>query len=201
MVALGFGSHVNVWKGVFKAKQKSPYMAHKMPGSVIRSAKFVPYEDILGIGTSRGYSSIAIPGSGEANFDSFAANPFETHKQARERTVQQLLEKLPAELISLDTDLVGKIDAAPMAVQLEESKTEAKAKRLEQQAKKKTKTKARGRNSSTKRWRRKRGNVMDERTQERRQKIAKLHKQRKLEREEVKRRAQGLAKDPLNRFK
>ena len=46
----------------------------------IRSAQFIPFEDVLGLAHEEGYSSIVIPGSGEANFDAFEANPFETTK-------------------------------------------------------------------------------------------------------------------------
>lgn len=60
----------------------------------VSSLKFVPFEDVLGIGHAQGYSSIVIPGSGEANFDAFEANLFETKKMRQEGEVQQLLEKL-----------------------------------------------------------------------------------------------------------
>ncbi len=35
-----------------------------------------------------------MPGSGEANFDSFEANPFSTKKQASEDLVHKLIEKV-----------------------------------------------------------------------------------------------------------
>ena len=44
----------------------------------IRSVRFIPFEDVLGLTHDLGYSSIVIPGSGEPNFDAFEANPFET---------------------------------------------------------------------------------------------------------------------------
>ena len=48
----------------------------------------------MGIGHSKGVSSIIVPGSGEPNFDSFEANPYQTNKQLREATVHSLLEKV-----------------------------------------------------------------------------------------------------------
>jgi hypothetical protein len=44
--------------------------------------RFIPYEDVLGIGHDLGYSSIVVPGAGEATFDAFEANPFATSKVA-----------------------------------------------------------------------------------------------------------------------
>jgi U3 small nucleolar RNA-associated protein 7 len=42
--------------------------------------RFIPYEDVLGIGHDLGYSSIVVPGAGEATFDAFEANPFATSR-------------------------------------------------------------------------------------------------------------------------
>jgi U3 small nucleolar RNA-associated protein 7 len=56
-----------------------PYMKYKAP-SVVSNVKFLPYEDVLAIGHATGYSSIVVPGAGEANFDAFEANPFESKK-------------------------------------------------------------------------------------------------------------------------
>ena len=69
-------------------------MNYKAKGTV-NNCKYIPFEDLLGLGTSYGYSSIAIPGSGVPFYDTFESNPFETKKQKRESLVHKLLEKLP----------------------------------------------------------------------------------------------------------
>jgi len=66
-----------VWKNTGLEKQKAPYMKHKVSGGPVSALGFLPFEDVLGIGHESGYSSIVIPGAGEANFDAFEANPFE----------------------------------------------------------------------------------------------------------------------------
>ena len=54
-------------------------MKHRLPKKSwgAHDIKFIPYEDVLGIGHDMGYSSILVPGAGIANFDTFEANPFE----------------------------------------------------------------------------------------------------------------------------
>ena len=69
-------------------------MSHLQPSCSIKTVKFCPFEDILGLGHDKGFSSIVIPGSGEPNFDSLEANPYETVKQRREKEVHDLLEKV-----------------------------------------------------------------------------------------------------------
>ncbi|KAH0943927.1 hypothetical protein HID58_003564 [Brassica napus] len=86
----------------------SRYMSHSMvKGYQVEKVMFRPYEDVLGIGHSMGWSSVLIPGSGEPNFDSWVANPFETSKQRREKEVHLLLDKLPPETIMLDPSKIG----------------------------------------------------------------------------------------------
>ena len=84
-------------------------MKHKLPKKSwgIHSAKFVPYEDVLGIAHDTGYSSILVPGSGIANFDTYEANPYEEGGQRRERLVKGLLEKLDPSTISLQVQAIG----------------------------------------------------------------------------------------------
>ncbi len=52
---------------------------------------FVPFEDIVGMGTNKGFSSIIVPGSGVPFYDTFENNPFESKKQKREALVHKLL--------------------------------------------------------------------------------------------------------------
>jgi U3 small nucleolar RNA-associated protein 7 len=100
-----------------------PYMKHK-EASQIRSLKFIPFEDCLGLATETGYSSIVIPGSGESNFDAFEANPFETSKQRKEGLVKNLLEKLHPDSISLRVATIGKVDDASAEVKAKEKREE-----------------------------------------------------------------------------
>lgn len=104
-------------------------MKHKLPKHDwgLHSAQFVPFEDVLGICHDMGYSSIVVPGSGLANFDSYEANPFETSKQRREKMVHGLLEKLDPNSISLKVDTIGQIDnAAPEVIEKEKKEEEAR---------------------------------------------------------------------------
>ena len=104
MLAVGHGSHVQVWQGALTAKQKSPLMNHQIPGCSVEQCRFSPFEDVLGIGHTGGFSSILVPGSGEPNFDAMEANVYETKSQRRETEVKRLLEKVPSELISLNPE-------------------------------------------------------------------------------------------------
>lgn len=99
-----------------------PYMKYKAP-SVVSNVKFLPYEDVLAIGHATGYSSIVVPGAGEANFDAFEANPFESKKGVQESLVHGLLEKLQPDSISIAAPYsVGTIDTASPEIKLAEKR-------------------------------------------------------------------------------
>lgn len=110
LLAAATGSFVQVFGDVSDSECYSRYMSHSMvKGYQIGRVSFRPYEDVLGIGHSMGWSSILIPGSGEPNFDTWVANPFETSKQRREKEIRSLLDKLPPETIMLDPTKIGTV--------------------------------------------------------------------------------------------
>ena len=55
----------------------------------------------MGIVHDNGYASILVPGAGQANFDAFEANPFESLTQRKEKLVHGLMEKLDPATISV----------------------------------------------------------------------------------------------------
>ncbi|KAL4714009.1 hypothetical protein ACJJTC_008363 [Scirpophaga incertulas] len=121
MLAVGLNNVVEVYENCCMQTAQRPYMRHKMAKS-ITNFKFCPYEDVLGIGTNKGFSSVIIPGSGEANFDALESNPFQTKKQRREAEVKALLEKIPAELITLNPFEITQVDVPSMKEQIEAKK-------------------------------------------------------------------------------
>lgn len=123
LLATSNGCHIQLWKDFVLESTNEPYMLHKLPmGGHVRHLQFCPFEDVLGIGHDKGFSSIIIPGAGEANFDTFEANPYETKKQRRETTVVRLLEKIQPEMITLDTDELGKVVKTEKKDKLEHKK-------------------------------------------------------------------------------
>lgn len=126
LLAVSFGNEVHIWKNTPQEKQKAPYMKHRVMVNhqrpTIHRARFVPYEDVLGLGHDLGYSSIVVPGSGDPHFDAFEANPFATAKQRQEAEVHGLLEKLQPESISLQVHTVGQVDTANKEVRAKEEK-------------------------------------------------------------------------------
>ncbi len=60
--------------------------------------------------------SLFLIGSGEPNIDALEPNPYQSYRQRREWEVKSLLEKVPSELITLNPDLIGKVDDASCKV-------------------------------------------------------------------------------------
>nr|POE54240.1 putative u3 small nucleolar rna-associated protein 7 [Quercus suber] len=201
LTAVGWGTQTTIWRDLFtkstadvqRSRVRSPYMAWGGEGQNIEHVRWCPFEDILGIGHSQGFSSLIVPGAGEPNFDALESNPYENTKQRQEAEVRSLLNKLQPEMIALDTNFVGKLDTASHEQRQAEKdldrKTGAEAERERIEDLKK---RGRGRNSALRRYMRKKGNknVIDE------------HKTRVMElRDEQRRQAkeakEGRAKEEL----
>lgn len=165
LLGVGWGPHISVWKDVFKSKQNSPYMNHLMPSSKIQQISFAPFEDILGVGHEKGFSSLIIPGAGEANFDALEANPYETAKQRQEMEVKSLLNKLSPDTIALDPNVIGTVDKRASSIRLTRGQlAEVESKDNDKDDKMRIKPEVKGKNSKLRsHLRRKRQNVIDQR--------------------------------------
>ncbi|KAK1086337.1 putative U3 small nucleolar RNA-associated protein 7 [Friedmanniomyces endolithicus] len=159
----------------------SPYMAWGGEGQHIERVRWCPFEDVLGVGHDKGYSSLLVPGAGEPNFDALEANPYENAKGRQEAEVKALLNKLQPEMISLDPDFVGKLDTVSnQQRQVERDLDRKTGVEAERERVEKLRNRGRGKNSSLRKFLRKKGNqnVVDE------------HKMRVIEmREEQRKRA------------
>ena len=167
LTAVSWGTQVSIWKGLFdkavqdQQKVQSPYMAWGGEGQHVERVKWCPFEDVLGISHDKGFSSVIVPGSAEANFDALELNPYETTKQRQEAEVKALLNKLQPEIISLNPDYIGKLDLASA----EARAAEADLDRKPEDPMSKIKNRGRGKNSSLRKYLRKKGsrNIIDER--------------------------------------
>ena len=132
LLAVSYNNVIEIWKDFALSKQKEPYMKHhfKDNKTKIKSLKFVNFEDFLGCGTNLGFSSIIIPGSGIANFDTFENNPYETKNQRREKEIKNLLEKIPYNMIHIDPSKLNNINIRSKKV-IEREKIEKEKEKVE----------------------------------------------------------------------
>ena len=167
LTAVGWGTQVSIWRDLFsknvadQVKVQSPYMAWGGEGQSVERVRWCPFEDVLGVGHNKGFSSAIVPGAGEANFDALEANPYENTKQRQEREVKALLNKLQPEMISLTPDFIGNLDSASAAQREKERDLDRKPEDPIEDLK----NRGRGKNSSLRKYLRKKGtkNVIDER--------------------------------------
>jgi len=189
LTAVGWGTQTTIWKDLFskhrsdvgQMKVQSPYMAWGGEGQHVERARWCPFEDVLGVGHDKGFSSIIVPGAGEANFDALELNPYESTKQRQEAEVKSLLNKLQPEMITLNPDFVGTLDTTSnQQRQMERDLDRKTGAEAERERVEDLKNRGRGKNSSLRKYLRKKGNknVIDE------------HKMRVIEmREEQRKRA------------
>ena len=177
LAAISSGTAVTIWKDLFTSptptsssssnqplKIQSPYMNWGLDGRSIQSVQWCPFEDVLGIGHSAGFTSTIIPGAGEPNFDALELNPYETTKQRQESEVKSLLNKLQPETIALDPNFIGNLDQRSAEQRAREKDLDAKP--VDPLKELKERNRGRGKNSALRRHLRKKGgkNIIDEKS-------------------------------------
>lgn len=111
-----------IYNKIVYDEQPQVYLRHKTEQN-IQVLGFCPYEDVLGISSNSGFDSVIVPGSGFANFDAFESNPYQTKSQRRENEVHALLEKIPAEFITLDPKTIAGVDIESLQDKIEAKKS------------------------------------------------------------------------------
>lgn len=200
LTAVSWGTQTTIWKGLYdtnapvQEKVQSPYMRWGGEGKRIERVQWCPFEDVLGLGHEEGFSSIIVPGAGEANFDAMELNPFETHQQRKETEVRALLNKLKPEMIAIDPNFVGNLDLRSDAQRKADRDLDAPQTSVEEEIRKR----ARGKNGALSKYLRKqrKKNIIDEK----RMKVDELWNEQKAKREKKMEEVQADLGPALGRF-
>lgn len=98
LLAIGYSNKITILKDV--QDKETCVMKYTAPG-IVSSLGFCNHEDILTFGHSNGFTSIVVPGSGDPIYDTSETSPFMTPKERQALEVKRLLEKIPADMVSL----------------------------------------------------------------------------------------------------
>ena len=202
LLAVGGGGLVTVWKDAVRRSAQAPYMSHRLPGASVKRCAWRPFEDVLGVGHSGGFASLLIPGAGEANYDSLAADPFQGKKARQEGEVVALLDKLPPSMISMDPSAIVAVDRASDDVKAAEAAADAAAAAAAAPVAKRKK-KTRGRSKASRVAAKKSANVLTHRMAARREEVARSKEKAARAAEEAKegsRPAESGVRSALSRF-
>jgi len=89
----------------------TPYLTNLVQGggAKLNDLAFCPFEDVLGVGHDKGFSTLLVPGAGEPNFDSGEGDMYESSARRKEREVRNVMEKIQPDLITMDPSSLGSI--------------------------------------------------------------------------------------------
>lgn len=107
ILGMALGSRIEYFKDVFRhggGVAPSLYLRHQFPSEQVKDMHFQNYEDICAVGKSTGISTLIVPGSGIANFDAYAPNPYESSSK---KQVQRMLDKIPYDTITTKNIEIG----------------------------------------------------------------------------------------------
>ena len=95
VLSLGCRDQVITWRDWMNEKQKAPYLKQEtLERRKITDIEYVPYEDSLAVGEIDGFEMMVVPGSGEANVDTFESGLGLSKKAKSNALVRSLIEKV-----------------------------------------------------------------------------------------------------------
>lgn len=103
-------------------------MQYRIGRDRIHDLSYTPYEDILTLGTETGVEHVVVPGSGEATYRR-NDNPRFSKKEKQNIEVRKMLEKVPADMISLENE-IGSENTSSFTEKITEMKGETPANRV-----------------------------------------------------------------------
>lgn len=92
---------------VYNSKGKE-ILKHYLGRDRPHSLAFTPYEDTLTIGTDTGAETIVVPGSGADKYMP-GENPYVSKERRQNIEIKRILEKIPADMISLENEVATEI--------------------------------------------------------------------------------------------
>ena len=116
LLSISCRDQVITWRDWEKDKQKAPYLKQEtIDRRTVTDLEYINYEDCLGVGQVGGFELMLVPGAGESNYDAFESGIGVSKKTKSNIDMRRLVEKLPANSISIDPNQVYTIsNAAPL---------------------------------------------------------------------------------------
>lgn len=125
LLAVGSGSTVHVYDDKLTRRGgddnrgmspfgPTPYLTTLIRGGggKINDLAYCPFEDVLGVGHDKGFTTLLVPGAGEPNFDSAEGDMYESSARRKEREVRNVMEKIQPDLITMDPSSLGSLAPA-----------------------------------------------------------------------------------------